>query len=282
MGTYRRGGEMVKMVYTLFHLAAPMAYIEPKSLRLIDKIVRPIRTRGLELISCVDNCEKIADIGCGIGTMAIELSKKLGCQSIIVGIDNDEGMIRQAIATAKSQKLEIEPSFAWGDAMNIPLPNSSVNVTWSERMLQHLINPIGAVKEMIRITKPGGLVIIAESDWHSLSITYSDLSRERDFVASLATLIQSPSIARELYGVLGSLGLNNVRIEAFPMVWTDPRDFINTSLSFPDLAGSLHRTTGKDFSSFLESLSFSKNSQSFCSFANLILAHGTIPNERSP
>lgn len=254
-----------------------MAYVTASTLEKIDKIVQPIRKRGLEIISGVDNCKTVADIGCGIGTMSLQLSRALGPHCKIIGLDIDEDMVRGAIARSKNSNSDSLPSFLHGDAQHIPLVSAAVDVCWCERVLQHLGNPIAAINEMIRIIKPGGRLVIAESDWHSLSISYPTLSCERDFVESLSHLLQSPSIGRDLYGILNAIGLSHISVEAYPMVWTNAQDFLETSLAFPDLAESIHRATGKNFERVVEKLSAARNSSGFFSMANIVIVYGDVP-----
>jgi SAM-dependent methyltransferase len=54
-----------------------------------------------------------------------------------------------------------------GDGYWLPFPDASVDVSFSSNVLEHVSDPTGLLDEMIRITKPGGLVYVAYTNWFS-------------------------------------------------------------------------------------------------------------------
>jgi SAM-dependent methyltransferase len=76
---------------------------------------------------------------------------------------------RVAFPTVRSDLL----TFAQGDATKIPLPDNSFDVATCQTVLMHLESPVKALREMIRILRPGGLLICAEPNnlWNIMNFT---------------------------------------------------------------------------------------------------------------
>lgn len=84
-------------------------------------------------------------IGCGTGLEAAILSQRLAAN--VVGIDIEDNFDRDAI---KFSNLEV------GDAMSLRFPDSSFDFVYSFHALEHIDNPVIALKEMKRVLKDGG------------------------------------------------------------------------------------------------------------------------------
>jgi ArsR family transcriptional regulator len=104
----------------------------------------------------------IADIGCGTGSLTFELAR---FAEKVVGVDLSSEMLRRARQMAKERSLD-NVEFHLGDAADLPLPSDSVDAAFSVMVLHFLPAPARAVEELIRITKPGGSVIIVDLVQH--------------------------------------------------------------------------------------------------------------------
>lgn len=104
---------------------------------------------------------RVADIGTGTGVLALELAR-LGLE--VVGIDRSEAMLEAARqkwaheAKHAQGSLELLP----GDAHALPLPDASVDAAFAHMVLHSLEEPERAVREMARIVKPGGRVVLVD------------------------------------------------------------------------------------------------------------------------
>lgn len=105
---------------------------------------------------------KILDVGCGTGEYTIaEFGKVLkGCT--FHGLDFSKGMIKEA------KRLLPKSYFKVGDAHNLPYKNNSFDLVVSRQALEHFIGPQKVVREMARVTKKGGKVIISTPSWFGL------------------------------------------------------------------------------------------------------------------
>jgi len=101
--------------------------------------------------------EIIVDVGTGSQAVAKFISQQLGDRARIFGFDASRDMI----SLGKGDKNQNVHVFV-GDANNIPMPASSVDLVIARMVYHHLKNPVEAIKEAVRITKTGGRVFIAE------------------------------------------------------------------------------------------------------------------------
>jgi SAM-dependent methyltransferase len=103
----------------------------------------------------------VADVGCGNGMYLAELARRgLGPA---VGLDLSPGMLaaaRQRLAGRAPGAPAAGPVLAVADATALPLPNAAAVLTLSAHMLYHVPDPAAAVRELRRITRPGGRVLI--------------------------------------------------------------------------------------------------------------------------
>ena len=105
----------------------------------------------------------ILDCGCGPGTMTQGLAE-LVAPGRAVGIDIEPSMVAQAATLAEKQGVN-NLSFEVGDITELPYPDSSFDRAFSCAVLEHLPDPVKALKEIHRVLEPGGLVGLVKTDW---------------------------------------------------------------------------------------------------------------------
>jgi ubiquinone/menaquinone biosynthesis C-methylase UbiE len=96
---------------------------------------------------------KALDVGCGTGNLAVELAKKSDLTSI-EAFDFSSAYI----AYAKARGADPRINFQSADACAIPFTDSTFDLTLSMLVLAFIPEPQRAVREMVRVTKPGGTV----------------------------------------------------------------------------------------------------------------------------
>ncbi|HEX3047731.1 MAG TPA: class I SAM-dependent methyltransferase [Bacillota bacterium] len=101
---------------------------------------------------------KIADIGCGPGTLTRKLALWLGTETTLIGIDRDSGMLEYARQKADAMGLK-NISYLQNDALNLELPDNSLDACISSSVLEH-VEPYRFLKEQQRICKSGGVVSV--------------------------------------------------------------------------------------------------------------------------
>lgn len=108
---------------------------------------------------------KVADIGTGSGEYLAPLSRAVGTAGAVYAIDIQEELVKRAFEIARTKKLENVRSI-WGDVEHMGgtrLPDASVDAVLLSNVLFQLTDVYGALHEVKRILKPGGLFLII--DW---------------------------------------------------------------------------------------------------------------------
>jgi len=100
---------------------------------------------------------QVLDVACGSGDIANYASNKIG-KGTVVGIDSDGVKIKSNRNRFCANNLK----FIEGDARAIIFPDNSFDLTYARFLLMHLSEPTTVLKEMIRVTKPGGRVVVHE------------------------------------------------------------------------------------------------------------------------
>jgi SAM-dependent methyltransferase len=104
-------------------------------------------------LAALRGSETVADVGCGNGAYLAELSRR-GHPGPVLGIDLSAGMLHAARSRAPAAVLAV------GDAAALPLCDDISDLTLAMHMLYYLPRPRGAVRELRRITRPGGPVLV--------------------------------------------------------------------------------------------------------------------------
>jgi SAM-dependent methyltransferase len=118
----------------------------------------------------------LADIGCGQGHWSRLLYPYLRGPARLACIDREPRWVAEAGRNFRNAFPEASPEliqFQAGDATQIPLPDDSFDVVTCQTVLMHLSQPQAALREMIRILRPGGLLVCVEPNnlWSYLSFT---------------------------------------------------------------------------------------------------------------
>jgi SAM-dependent methyltransferase len=88
-----------------------------------------------------------------------------------------------------------------GDAYHLPYPDGAFDAAHCERLLMHLEDPVAALREMRRVVRPGGRVVVTEPDWAGLQIDHADRTAMRLLIDRWQrSRFANPSMGLELSG----------------------------------------------------------------------------------
>lgn len=135
-----------------------------------DSVLRSHRWRTAEnsagyLLPRLRRGMAVLDIGCGPGTITTDLARVVAPGSV-VGIDRSADVIETAAAT---DDLPDNLTFAVGDVYSLDAGDDSVDVVHAHQMLQHLSDPVAALREMRRVCRPGGVVAVRDADYDAFT-----------------------------------------------------------------------------------------------------------------
>lgn len=175
----------------------------------------------------------IADIGCGNGEDAIILGRS---GANVIGIDNDPPYID--IANAKDKPGNVR--FVCSEAHDLPLDAESVDKARFERVFQHIADHGAVLNEMHRILKPGGELLIIDSDFLSISFFCEDTGLERKIVDHITyTLVPNAYKVRHLPGAMAAAGFSVAATEVINYV-IDGYGFANYIIMLDKVVAELH------------------------------------------
>jgi len=101
------------------------------------------------------------DVGCGIGLQAIMLAEAVGKTGDVTGVDLSPEFLAHARSIAKKAGISEQVSFQEGDMNNLPFDNDTFDWVWSANCAGYAPGePLPLLKELARVVKPGGSVII--------------------------------------------------------------------------------------------------------------------------
>lgn len=105
----------------------------------------------------------IVDLGAGTGFISLRVAKE---SKLVFPIDASTNMLKELYASAKKEDLtNIYP--IKGVAEDLPLFDESIDIIFMNMALHHVVNADKAIKEMYRVLKPGGKVIITDVEEHT-------------------------------------------------------------------------------------------------------------------
>jgi tocopherol O-methyltransferase len=105
--------------------------------------------------------ERVLDAGCGVGGSSIWLARTFGLNT--VGISLSERELERARRYAKERGLEAQCTFEVQDFVNTTFPDESFDIVWAQESFCHAMDKGAWMKEMYRLLKPGGRLVI--EDW---------------------------------------------------------------------------------------------------------------------
>ena len=108
---------------------------------------------------------EILDVGTGTGFMALMLAE-MGHKT--TGLDITEAMLDKARQKANGNNQRI--SFQVGDAENLPFDDASFDAIVSRYLIWTLPDPLRALREWLRVIRPGGTIICIEGQWKDDSL----------------------------------------------------------------------------------------------------------------
>ncbi|MGP2442626.1 methyltransferase domain-containing protein [Streptomyces sp. JW3] len=110
---------------------------------------------------------RILDIGCGPGTITADLAA-LVPDGRVTGVDRAPQILDRARAVAAERGLA-NIDFAVADVHALDYPDGTFCVVHAHQVLQHVGDPVAALREMRRVTKPGGFVAVRDSDYGAMT-----------------------------------------------------------------------------------------------------------------
>lgn len=157
--------------------------------------------------------EKVLDIGSGPGLLAAELAQEAGPEGRVCGVDPSESML------AMARRREIPGAeFQAGDALSLPVADGSFDVVVSTQVLEYVEDVVGALREAHRALRPGGRLLVLDTDWDSIVWHSADPDRMRRVLAAWDEHLADPYLPRRLPRLLREAGFSQIHTAVLPLL----------------------------------------------------------------
>ncbi len=115
------------------------------------------------LVPHLSEGQSLLDCGCGPGPLTLGFAE-IVAPGRVVGIDIEPTMIEQSNQLAAGSDMN-NLEFKVGDINDLPFEDGEFDVVFSSAVIEHLSDPVRALREMLRVTKPGGIGAVIRTDW---------------------------------------------------------------------------------------------------------------------
>ncbi|TJZ54415.1 class I SAM-dependent methyltransferase [Streptomyces piniterrae] len=163
---------------------------------------------------------RILDIGCGPGTITADLAA-LVPDGEVIGLEHAPAVLEQARTTAADRGIE-NVRFAVGDVHALDYPDDTFCVVHAHQVLQHVGDPVQALREMRRVTKPGGIVAVRDSDYSAMT-WYPESAGMTDWQDLYLRVARSnggePDAGRRLHAWARRAGFDRTAVTATASTW---------------------------------------------------------------
>jgi SAM-dependent methyltransferase len=105
--------------------------------------------------------DRLLDVGSGPGTITADLARVVGDVVALEINDDAAGLTRGELERQGVTNADV----LVGDVQALDLPDDGFDVVHAHQVLQHVADPVGALREMARVTRPGGVVAVRDSDY---------------------------------------------------------------------------------------------------------------------
>jgi SAM-dependent methyltransferase len=207
--------------YTPGHTSNASDFMAKRSLQSHGQFFQNHLTPGVSVLDC----------GCGPGTITLGIARAVH-PGPVTGVDFGASQIERATARASAEAVA-NVAFRVADCYALPFADSAFDRVFSNALLEHLSDPVRALKEMHRVLEPGGIIGVCSPDWGGflLSPPSAGLARAIEAYTSLqARNGGDVHVGRKLGVHLAAAGFASVQMSARYEGYPD-REFIGEYLA---------------------------------------------------
>ncbi|BFV57502.1 methyltransferase domain-containing protein [Kitasatospora sp. CMC57] len=164
--------------------------------------------------------QALLDVGCGPGTITVDLAELVGPTGRVVAVDRSAEVLAQAAGYAAGRGIG-NVTFECADAYRLPYADGEFDVVHAHQVLQHVAEPVAVLRELRRVTAPGGVVAFRDADYAAMA-WYPELPELADWMALYQRVARAnggePNAGRRLAAWARAAGFDAV--ECSSSTWT--------------------------------------------------------------
>ncbi|MBS1841847.1 MAG: methyltransferase domain-containing protein [Acidobacteria bacterium] len=181
--------------------------------------VKSIRAHAAQCLSLAAG-HRVLDLGCGIGGATFPIADVVGPNGLAAGVDVSSAMIEAARERAAGRQ---GVEFHVGNATAIPFPDRFFDSARCERVFLYLPDRLAAIREMMRVVKPGGRICLVDTEIDSTAIYSTKPALTRKMTSLICASMPNGNSGRELPALARQAGLKGVQTDCFAI--TTPYEF---------------------------------------------------------
>lgn len=152
---------------------------------------------------------KVLEVGCGTGATLRMLARRSDFKGKAHGVDHSPAFIEAANRFSRAENVGDRLTFEVADAHRLGFPDATFDVAIAHTLISHVTEPAAVIREMARVVRPGGTVVIFDGDYASLTYGFPDHVFGREMDAALVNAaFNNPLIMRDLPRLLPEFGLH--------------------------------------------------------------------------
>ncbi len=195
-----------------------------------EPVLRSHRWRTAEnsagyLLPHVQRGMNILDVGCGPGTITVDLAR-LADPGVVTALE----VSAEVLALSRSEAARRDRrnlAFVVGDVLALDFPDDTFDIVHAHQVLQHLGDPVAALAEMRRVCKPGGIVAARDGDYAAFT-WFPEVAELDEWLQLYRTAARAnggePDAGRRLLAWAHAAGLRDVTATSSTWCFSTPDD----------------------------------------------------------
>ena len=158
---------------------------------------------------------RVLEVGSGSGGVTRDLAALVGPRGHVTGVDRSRVLTEAARRGAREAGLARRVDFRRADAAALPFRGGRFDCALAVTVLLHVARPQAMLRELVRVTRPGGTVALQDQDFGTQVLDHPDRALTRVILDGVtARMYPEPYSGRTLVRRLVELGLERVRLLA--------------------------------------------------------------------
>jgi ubiquinone/menaquinone biosynthesis C-methylase UbiE len=186
---------------------------------------RTVQNSAAYLVEHLRRGATVLDVGCGPGTITADLAERVA-PGRVIAVDHSDDVLAEARRVAADHRLD-NVEFGVADVHALDYADDTFDVVHAHQVLQHVSDPVQALREMRRVCRPGGVVAARDADYAAM--TWYPASPALDDWMSIYQRVAranggEPDAGRRLRSWARQAGFASVRATASTWCYSAPED----------------------------------------------------------